>query len=98
MVQQPDLPSPPEGLSRRSSAIWGAILTDYELDTAQQALFEEALRSLDRADQSRAIVEAEGPIVFDRFVQPRAHPAVAIERDARQAFVRTLRELGLDPG
>ena len=96
MVPHPDLPPAPHGLSPRTAGIWAAITTDYELDAGQLALLEEALRSLVRADQARVIVETEGPVVWDRFKQPRPHPAVGIEKDARGLFARLFREIGLD--
>ena len=46
--------------------------------------------------QARELIEAEGLIVEDRFGQKKAHPAVAIERDAKASFLRCIRELGLD--
>lgn len=42
------------------------------------------------------MVEKEGPTYEDRFGQPKAHPAVAIERKARGEFRLLLRELALD--
>lgn len=44
--------------------------------------------------QAQAILEGEGIVVEGRFGK-RAHPAVAIERDARLAFARLVRELAL---
>jgi len=42
-----------------------------------------------------ALIAEQGLTVTDRHGQVRPHPAVAIERDSRVAFVRVLRELGL---
>jgi hypothetical protein len=88
--------SPPKGLTPRSRAIWRAVLKDFDLVSHEKALLEEALRALDRADQARAEVDEGGLTYRDRFGQPRPHPALAVERDNRGLFARTLRELGLD--
>lgn len=89
-------PKPPAGLSRRTQRLWRAIVDAFDLDAASLAVLEEACRSLDRADQARALVEAEGITFRDRFGQIRPHPAVTIERDARGAAVRALDVLGLE--
>jgi hypothetical protein len=68
----------------------------YDLDAAGETVLAEACRSLDRADQARAIVSVEGVVVRDRFGQVRPHPGVAIERDARSAAVHALDVLGLE--
>lgn len=93
----PKLPSAPRGLSNRARGLWKQILSDYELTGHELALLEEALRSLDRADQARHEVDRDGLTFRDRFGQLRPHPALGIERDLRGLFARTLRELGLDP-
>lgn len=91
------IPGPPRGLSARARRLWRDVLEAYVLDDGHElALLEEALRSLDRADQARALVDEEGLLVLDRFGKASAHPGVAIERDARALFVRTLRGIGLD--
>jgi P27 family predicted phage terminase small subunit len=55
-----------------------------------------AAEALDRAATARRTVQREGITYADRFGAPRAHPAVAIERDARAAFSRLVAQLGLD--
>ena len=87
----------PLSLSERSVALWTEVTLDYELDGAQLALLEEACRSLDRADEARAIVDEAGATFLDRFDQPKVHPAVGVERDQRGLFARLIRELGLNP-
>lgn len=55
-----------------------------------------AAEALDRAATARRQIAREGIVYRDRFGAPRAHPAVAIERDARAAFSRLVAQLGLD--
>ena len=55
-----------------------------------------AAEAWDRGQEARQILDAEGITTVDRFGQARAHPAVAIERDARLASARLMRELDLD--
>ena len=38
----------------------------------------------------------DGLTIETRFGETRVHPCVAVERDARAAFCRCVRELGLD--
>jgi phage terminase small subunit len=91
------LPRAPRALSERSKALWREVLTDYDLSGAEQAIFEEALRSLERADEARRQVDRDGPVYLDRWSRPKVHPLVSVERDSRAAFIRGMRELGLDP-
>ena len=57
-----------------------------------------ALEALDRADEAREMVAAEGITFENRFGEIRQHPAVAIERDSRLAVARLFRELSLFSG
>ena len=91
-----DLPSAPAHLSARASALWRQIVGDYMLAGHQLELLRRACEASDRADQAREQIEAEGLTELDRFGQRKPHPCVAIERDARLAIARLLRELALD--
>jgi phage terminase small subunit len=55
-----------------------------------------ACEAHDRATEATETIEAEGAYYQDRFGCPKAHPAVAVERDARVLFARLVRELDLD--
>jgi phage terminase small subunit len=46
--------------------------------------------------QAQELLTTEGLTVTDRYLTPKRHPAVTIERDSRIAFLRAMRELGLD--
>ncbi|WP_292409994.1 P27 family phage terminase small subunit [Mesorhizobium sp.] len=56
----------------------------------------KAAEAHDRGEEAREILKADGIVITDRVGTKKAHPAVAIERDARVAFMRGVRELGLD--
>ena len=90
--------SPPAHLSARSRDLWAEILGSYDFEAHDLERLRLVCEALDRCEQARAIVATEGPIAYDRFGQARPHPAIAIERDARIAALRGLRELGIREG
>jgi len=91
-------PAPPTGLTAASRRVWLRLCEEYLLTSAPQLeLLESALRSRDVAERAREALERDGLTFTDKHGQPRAHPAAAIHRDARAAFVTTMRVLGF-PG
>lgn len=72
------------------------MVAGYALAAHHLRLLQAACESWDRMQAARAIVDAEGVTVKDRYGVPKAHPAVAIERDCRTSFARLVRELDLD--
>jgi phage terminase small subunit len=95
----PEAPSPtdpPSGLSKAAKAWWREEVEQYELEAHHLRLLSEAAWAWDRCQSARALVDAEGMVVRDRFGQSKPHPATAIERDARAAYTRIMRELDLD--
>ena len=71
------------------------VLETYDLEAHHVRLLQAAAECWDRLQQARALLAEEGITIEGRF-GPKAHPAVAIERDSRLAFARLLRELDLD--
>jgi phage terminase small subunit len=55
-----------------------------------------AATAWDRAAAAREVLQAEGLSYRTRLGEPRAHPMVAVERDAVIAFTPLIRELDLD--
>ena len=55
-----------------------------------------AAEALDRCAQAREAVDKDGLTVRTADGGLKTHPCIAIERDARLAFARLLRELDLD--
>lgn len=90
------LPSAPRHLSKPSRMLFRSILEAFELEDHHVAVLTAALEARDRMIGARELVDAEGLAVLDRFGQRRAHPLIAVERDARMSFLRGIRELGLD--
>ena len=77
------------------AAWWRSTFKRYLLEAHHEKLLTATAEAHDRMTEARAVIKAEGMIYKNRFDEPRAHPAVAIERDSRIAFTRLLRELGL---
>ena len=88
--------APPKHLSSEARALWRSVLADYELERRHEAILLTALEALDRMRQAQAQLTADGLTTTDRYGGVKAHPAVVIERDSRAAFLRAMRELGLD--
>jgi P27 family predicted phage terminase small subunit len=88
--------SPPRHLSRRSKAFWRAIVGDYDLSPHHVELLRRLCEAMDRADQARELLDAEGLTVTDRYGQVKPHPAATIETQNRIAVARLVRELDLE--
>jgi len=86
----------PSHLREETQAWFRLVLDGYDLEPHHVRLLMLAGEAWDRALEARETLEGEGAYYMDRFGQPRAHPAVGVERDSRIAFARLLRELDLD--
>ena len=86
----------PKHLTPPARRLFDAILELYELAEHDRAVLVKALEAWERAEQARLLIAANGLLVTSRLGELRAHPAVAIERDARHAFLVAMKQLGLD--
>jgi P27 family predicted phage terminase small subunit len=89
-------PPPPEHLSPSSRAWWTQVVERYVLEEHHLRLLQLCCEAWDRCQAARAQLEAEGLTVDSTHGGVRPHPCVAIERDARLAVARLVRELDLD--
>ena len=92
-----DAPPPPPPHLRPDTALWWAtVAQEFDLEPHHVRILRLACEAYDRGQQAREALAEHGTTFVDRFGQPRARPEVAIERDARIAFARLMRELALD--
>jgi P27 family predicted phage terminase small subunit len=99
LVRTPDpaeFPPPPTHLSEQMQQWWRQVLTDYSLDQHHLLLLQSAAEAWDEMVRAREILAREGLTVLTKTSGPKRHPCADIERDARLAFARLLRELDLD--
>jgi phage terminase small subunit len=75
---------------------WQTVVGDYVLEDHHLRLLEAACSAWDRMTEARIALAEHGLTYQDARGMVRARPEVAIERDARIAFARLLRELDLD--
>lgn len=83
----------PIGLAEAGRRLWDAVLGDNELSDAGIELLRMACKQADRADEARRILAQEKIVGVDRFGQEKAHPAVAIERQATQTCANLIDQL-----
>jgi P27 family predicted phage terminase small subunit len=89
-------PPPPAHLSASTKRWWKSVVAEFQLEDHHLHLLKLACEALDQAELARETLATLGMTYVDRFGSPRARPEVAIERDARIAYARILRELDLD--
>jgi P27 family predicted phage terminase small subunit len=89
-------PLPPERLSQSAADLWRSTIDRFELEPHHLRLLELLCRAWDRAEEARQRLDEEGLTVATRDGGMRAHPLCSVERDARLAVCRILRELDLD--
>lgn len=90
-----ELPAPPSHLSEATQQWWRDVVRDYDLESHHLKLLEAAADAWDRTVTARTTLLAEG-LTVEGGKGRKQHPCVAIERDARAAFARLIRELDLD--
>jgi len=87
---------PPKHLTAATRRWWATVVGEYELEEHHIRLLTLAAEAHDRGTEARTTLKQVGAYYENRFGEPRAHPAVAVERDSRIAFARLMRELDLD--
>lgn len=93
----PNEPKPPRHLSREAKRLWREIQESYVIDDkAGTLLLQTALEAFDRMREYQAQIKKDGPVILDRFEQPKAHPLLATERDSRAQMLAALKALNLD--
>lgn len=86
----------PKHLDPDTRRWWRSVVSEFVMESHHLRLLQAACEAWDRYQQARQTLATEGPIVFDRFGQACTHPAIAIERDSRAAFLRLVKALDLD--
>jgi phage terminase small subunit len=90
-------PPPPAHFSPSTRQWWQTVLDRYVLEEHHLRLLQLACEAWDRGQKAREQLEQEGLTMSGR-QGVRPHPCIAIERDARLAVARLVRELDLDTG
>lgn len=96
MSKVSEYPPAPAHLSGETRAWWDGVVRDYALESHHLKLLQATAESWDRMQQAREEIDRDGLTVKTADGGLKAHPAIAIERDARIAFARLLRDLDLD--
>jgi hypothetical protein len=90
-------PAPPKHLQLPERRLWASILRENVIEgEAALSILKSTLEAHQRARLCREQVDREGSTYLDRFEQPKPHPLLAAERDARASFVAGMRALRLD--
>ena len=85
----------PRHLSADMTTWWRSLTRRYRFGPQHLRVLACAAEAWDRKETAREMIAAAGLTVTNRAGEIKPHPAVAIERDARIAFVRAVRELAL---
>src|SRR5262249_17793734 len=89
----------PDHLGETEAALFRRLVQEFAIDDSGSISFlTAAFEAHQRMREAREEVADHGGTTFkDRFGQLRQHPAVAIERDARNDYLRAMRVLNLKP-
>jgi phage terminase small subunit len=89
-------PTLPKSLESEGRAFWRDVTTTFRLEPHELVTLKLACEALDVAAAARAELRAHGSVtVVDKYGQTRAHPACAVERDARSSYARCVALLKL---
>jgi phage terminase small subunit len=89
-------PQPPAHLGPDGLSLWRAVQLEYSIDDpAGLELLRQAVEAADRIASVKKQIDESGELLVIKGV-PRVNPLCAVERDARAALVRCIRNLNLD--
>ena len=88
--------NPPATLSRDSRRLWRELNRDYVLENPQLLVLRIALEAYDRLLEAQAIIARDGLIYETITKYKRMNPALAIEKAARDGFLRAWASLDWD--
>jgi hypothetical protein len=91
----PEPPEPPPDLADPEKAIWRTVVSEYRGSLTSLTVLHSGLKMHERARLANEAVAAEGMIVEAERGSGRAHPLIAVEREARRSFEMTFRRLGI---
>ena len=85
-------------MTDRDRPTWAVTIdASYDLDATEAALLEAAEQAWQRWQDLTERIDADGVILAGRYEHTeRAHPLLASEQVARQAFMRALRALKIE--
>jgi P27 family predicted phage terminase small subunit len=96
LVPLPSNPAPSH-LSPEAKGWWAAIVAEYEItDAAGLLLLQAAAEAFDRVRECQRAIADDGMVSVGSKRQSRAHPLLAVERDARAQMLSALKALNLD--
>ncbi|GAB4240882.1 MAG: hypothetical protein Kow0032_28800 [Methyloligellaceae bacterium] len=84
-------------MARDGAAFFAGVAEAYAIDDpAGLALLSTAAEALDRMKAAQDAIAAHGEVVKDRYGQVKVNPACALEKDARNGFLASVKMLNLD--
>ncbi|MEP7378372.1 MAG: P27 family phage terminase small subunit [Chloroflexota bacterium] len=89
-------PAVPRGLTTEGRRLWYDVHRDWELDAASERILLVAIEALARLREAQAAVRAHGLLVAGVRGGLKANPALAVENQARVAFLSAMRQLDFD--
>lgn len=93
-----DMPSPPPETGPSGLRLWREVLSEYEFDEHEMALFREMVRTVDMLDALAEQVRADGLMVAGPGLTKRVHPAAIEARQQKIALARLSAALRLPTG
>lgn len=75
---------------------WRELCSRFEFEPHDLERLRTACEQIDLIDGAQAAIGKDGHYVLDRYKALRAHPAIAVSKDAWAMLLRALRELAVD--
>jgi phage terminase small subunit len=85
-------PTPPSGLSAAARAVWRQVHAAWSMDAAGRSILLVILQAADRKAAACKVIAKHGLMRG-----ARAHPLLAVIRDADNVMLKGWRQLGLEP-